>query len=60
MTTISSKTVAIVGGGPVGALSALYFAKYFSKVILYELRPGIPTPTILTKIPGFPRIGSLF
>ena len=40
MTTSSSKTVAIVGGGPVGALAALYFAKHFRYVSLYELRPG--------------------
>jgi 2-polyprenyl-6-methoxyphenol hydroxylase-like FAD-dependent oxidoreductase len=39
--TSSAKTVAIVGGGPVGALAALYFAKYFSKVTLYELRAGV-------------------
>jgi 2-polyprenyl-6-methoxyphenol hydroxylase-like FAD-dependent oxidoreductase len=36
----SSKTVAIVGGGPVGSLAALYFARHYAKVTLYELRPG--------------------
>jgi 2-polyprenyl-6-methoxyphenol hydroxylase-like FAD-dependent oxidoreductase len=40
MTSSSPQTVAIVGGGPVGALASLYFAKYFSKVTLYELRAG--------------------
>ena len=39
----SQRTVAIVGGGPVGALAALYFSKFFSKVALYELRPGPPS-----------------
>lgn len=40
MSSKSDKTVAIVGGGPVGALAALYFARYFEKVSLYELRAG--------------------
>jgi kynurenine 3-monooxygenase len=40
MTSSSPQTVAIIGGGPVGALASLYFAKYFSKVTLYELRAG--------------------
>jgi len=41
MTSSRPQTVAIIGGGPVGALASLYFAKYFSKVTLYELRPGL-------------------
>jgi 2-polyprenyl-6-methoxyphenol hydroxylase-like FAD-dependent oxidoreductase len=40
MTSSSSKSIAIVGGGPVGALATLYFAKHFEKVTLYELRAG--------------------
>jgi 2-polyprenyl-6-methoxyphenol hydroxylase-like FAD-dependent oxidoreductase len=32
-------SVAIIGGGPVGALAALYFAQK-SKVTLFELRKG--------------------
>ena len=37
----SSKSIAIIGGGPVGSLAALYFSKYFTSIIIYELRPGI-------------------
>jgi kynurenine 3-monooxygenase len=44
MKSSSPKTVAVVGGGPVGALAALYFARHFEKVILYELRAGIHLP----------------
>ena len=44
MPSRSTRTVAIVGGGPVGALAALYFSKRFSQVTLYELRPGLPRP----------------
>ena len=40
MSSKSDRTVAIVGGGPVGALAALYFARHFDKVSLYELRAG--------------------
>ena len=47
MCSMSSKSVAIIGGGPVGALAALYFAKHFSKVTLYELRPGTPSPWLV-------------
>jgi alkyl hydroperoxide reductase subunit AhpF len=42
MSSKSNRTVAIVGGGPVGALASLYFARYFDKVSLYELRAGAP------------------
>ncbi|OLL25035.1 Kynurenine 3-monooxygenase [Neolecta irregularis DAH-3] len=35
---VKISTVAIVGGGPVGALAAIYFAKEGWKVSLYELR----------------------
>ena len=48
MTSSSPKTVSIVGGGPVGALASLYFAKHFSKVTLYELRPG-PVSRVLPR-----------
>lgn len=41
MASASTKNIAIVGGGPVGALAALYFAKHFEKVIVYELRAGL-------------------
>lgn len=41
MSSASTKNIAVVGGGPVGALAALYFARYFEKVTLYELRAGI-------------------
>jgi len=44
MTSTSTKSIAIVGGGPVGALAALYFAKHFQKVTLYELRAGPSFP----------------
>src|ERR1700737_4132747 len=54
MVSSSSKTVAIVGGGPVGALATLYFAKYFEKVTLYELRAGLPIKITLTIDPGLP------
>lgn len=36
-------TVAIVGGGLVGSLNAIYFANRGWKVDLYELRPGKKT-----------------
>ena len=34
------RKVCIVGGGPVGTLAALYFAKENWDVEVYELRPG--------------------
>src|SRR5271170_1262301 len=53
MTSSAPQTVAIVGGGPVGALASLYFAKHFSKVTLYELRPGLvsldPLPPLIAQ-----------
>jgi 2-polyprenyl-6-methoxyphenol hydroxylase-like FAD-dependent oxidoreductase len=36
-------TVAIIGGGLVGSLNAIYFANRGWKVDLYELRPGKKT-----------------
>jgi len=50
MTSLCPKSVAVVGGGPVGSLATLYFAKHFSKVTLYELRPGPSTLPIQTNL----------
>jgi kynurenine 3-monooxygenase len=53
---MSQRSVAIVGGGPVGALAALLFSKHFSRVTLYELRPGKPSMPRQTDPPADPRI----
>lgn len=37
---LHSQKVVVVGGGPVGALSALYAARRGYQVELYELRDG--------------------
>ena len=34
------RKVVVIGGGPVGALAALYFSKAGWDVEIYELRPG--------------------
>lgn len=62
MTSSPSKSIAIVGGGPVGALAALYFAKHFEKVTLYELRAGLDACFSLVnpQIRGSRRIETLF
>lgn len=40
---MSAEKIAIVGGGPVGSLAALYAAQRGYQVELYELRPGMST-----------------
>jgi kynurenine 3-monooxygenase len=50
-------TIAIVGGGPVGSLAALYFSRLsLVQVTLYELRPGSPLSRTLLRLD--PRIPS--
>ncbi|KAI8331682.1 hypothetical protein BC941DRAFT_382278 [Chlamydoabsidia padenii] len=44
MSELETATVAIVGGGLVGSLNAIYFAKRGWKVDLYELRPDMRLP----------------
>lgn len=48
----SQQKIVVVGGGPVGALSALYAARRGYQVELYELRDGRTslTPTFDTKV----------
>jgi 2-polyprenyl-6-methoxyphenol hydroxylase-like FAD-dependent oxidoreductase len=41
MTTSTPRKVAIVGAGPVGALSALYFSHAGWDVQLFEMRSGM-------------------
>jgi folate-dependent tRNA-U54 methylase TrmFO/GidA len=43
MSETKTATVAIIGGGLVGSLNAIYFANRGWKVDLYELRPGKKT-----------------
>jgi kynurenine 3-monooxygenase len=46
--TPKSKTVAIVGAGPVGALAGLYFSHAGWNVTVYDLRGGMASfPTYL-------------
>ncbi|KAF8933421.1 hypothetical protein EDD21DRAFT_437499 [Dissophora ornata] len=44
MTTVNTRSVAIVGAGPVGALMAVYFANRGWNVHVYESRPDMRLP----------------
>jgi 2-polyprenyl-6-methoxyphenol hydroxylase-like FAD-dependent oxidoreductase len=47
---MSPQKIVVVGGGPIGALSALYAARRGYEVELYDLRDGEFSPWELYKV----------